>query len=426
MSLRKVLGFILFKSPSQGTPPVLPQRQAATLPPSGSSTPTYPISPISLPAWEGRCRDTDNDEEWVIIPTTEQENWKILKAQYKALLQQFKEAGGETHRLAHLTENPADIKAAIQIITQEIAALQAWLLQSQALDTLITLRTSLVRKIKMDKHYYPGFDTFLSLLERLSDKSLDYNQALEYTQQVTTILQLLLIDKPRYCLFMQLAQDNLLYSTPDDHSIHSQAIQLFIFLMIHTYVSLYELPDLPMQHRPLIKMGKQLTLGLHLLRYLNSDPAMLALKKGMSWGQQCQFNVSVFCKAQSFFDLPFTISPIDPLLTLPEGIIEEALTSIHSPIELLGHWLYPMAFWQHYLITGYKQDSTLEKASLLRATCDRAEQTHQHKVAISKLHKKHQKKMSIDKEEEEDISSLFVLAIKEAIKKHKIPVSVKA
>jgi hypothetical protein len=34
--------------------------------------------------------------------------------------------------------------------------------------------------------------------------------------------------------------------------------------------------------------------------------------------------------------------------------------------------------------------------------------------------------MSIDKEEEEDIYSLFVLAIKEAAKKHKIPVSVKA
>ena len=417
MSLRTVLSLSFFKTSKQVNAPAL--TSVENVRPKVPSLSSCHHSPISLPAWEAQADQVfENDEEWVIIPTTEQKNWETLKAQHCELLQQFKEAGGDDRFFSHRLEEPQNIKAAISELTQENHTLQTLLMHSQALHTSITLRNSLVQKLKTREYYCQSFDAWLTLLEKLSDTYLDLNKAMYYTEQVNAILHLLLMDKPRYVLFMKLAQDNafVLNTAKDDRFIHSQAAQLFIFLLIHTYFSLYELPQSKMHHLSLIKTGEQLIICLELLHYLNSNPNALALKQGMSWSAQCQFNISVLYKAQSLLNLPFQVVPLDEVIDIPDMLLEQALTYLHQDRKMLGHRLYSMAFWQHYLIEGYKQDPTLKKTSLLKSVCDRAEQAHQKRVMISKLHKKRQKKMLNEVNDEEETYQLFVLAISEALK----------
>ena len=396
----------------------------------GTPIPSQPILP-PIPHAASRLADGEPhaslpfDEDWIIIATPEQETLHTLKTLHKNLRQQLHKITGTDNFFPPMwTDNP-NIHIAIQDIQRENTALQTLLTKMTTLQAVTTTRDSLIQQLKATPTYTPHFDYFLTTWTRFSDPEVEVDRALYYTEKVNNLLRLSLQNTVVHTLFMTLALERKKQvSINDELFIHSQAIHYLLSLKLISSLCLNH-PSLssPLSqpqacYKMLISFGQQLATTISLMTFIGLDHNVITLKDQQLWGAHSQLIVSILYQAQeqADFHFPFEILPLDTVHEVPETLLEQvvAKAKVSNPLEL-GAKLYDMVFWQYYLVTGYKNDPTINNTPL--------ELVCKHIKAARQIHPadgewcKHYPNEIPTVAREKALCSLFAQALQEMLKK---------
>ena len=273
-----------------------------------SSVPSINSSPLTLPAWHSQpASDIDDEKEWVMVLTSEQQMLQNLQEEQKKLTHQLQQTPG----------------------------------------------------------YADAFNYQLGAMEKLAEDEAKLERTIRYTERVNTLLKRMLSRPGFYQACMQYAQQATQVSlSVKDYLAYATAVQEFVFLEA-LFLETYQ-PSQP-RYQTLISLGKRIVIW----KTLNAAIDTYIAQQKIPLENTSLLRVSIWYKAQAYQRLPAVIEAPDHLIDVPQAclsqILNAATKSLQNRLTLSQH-LYTLPCWKYYLLKGYQYDPTI-KGKTLEQTC---------------------------------------------------------